>query len=103
METEKPDIGQVLSFYGADISHVPEGSSGRPVNCPFHDDESASASLSLDLQRFNCHVCTKFRGDSIQIIREAEGLGFRDALEWARDHLGYEGGSVRDAAPVTQY
>src|SRR5579859_6834862 len=95
--SEKPDIADVLEYYGADLSRVPPGSGWAKIHCPFHDDTQPSASVNLATGHFKCFRCAGFYGDSIKIICEAEGLGFRDALQWAEANLGFDRGEVREA------
>jgi DNA primase len=47
--------------------------------CPFHGDTNKSASISFELNAFNCFVCDA-GGDAIKIIREQEGVSFAEAL-----------------------
>ena len=101
--SEKPDLAAVLEHYGADLSGIPDDSTWRQIHCPFHDDTTPSAGVNLYEGKFRCLRCQGYHGDSITIIREAEGLDFRAALEWARTHLGFTGSSVREAARPEQY
>lgn len=103
METEKPDIALVMLHYGLDVTHLDEDEGWRSVCCPFHDDSSASARVSRDQNRFQCFVCQDYSGDSIDIIRSAEKVGYVGALEFARDNLGYSGGDVLSPARPEQY
>lgn len=104
MEFDKPDIALVLLHYGdADVTHFPQDSGWRDIHCPFHDDASASARVHRRDNKFQCFACGENSGDSVEIIMKAEGLGFRESLEWARDNLGYEGGEIRQESRAEQY
>jgi DNA primase len=103
---EKPDIEAVLEYYAGieNRTFIVRQAAGRPkVNCPFHDDDHPSAVLDLENGRFRCYACDAPSGDSIDVIRGREGLGFDDAVQWARDHVGYEGGEVQDPSSHGRY
>ena len=76
-EHTRPSIAAVLSRYGLE---VPERTGWRPVQCPFHDDRSASASVNTDLGGFRCHGCG-VSGDAYRLLMEREGITFPQALE----------------------
>lgn len=71
----KPDIAAVLTDHGA---HVPHRTGWIPVRCPYHGDNTASASVNLDVQRFRCHACG-VRGDAYDLIQEWENCDFKTA------------------------
>lgn len=63
---------------------VPPGRGWRKVQCPFHKDSVASASMS-DVA-FNCHGCG-VSGDAIKLIRDQEGLDYRGAIDFIKEVL----------------
>ena len=79
-------IAAVLEHYGADLSRV-HGGGWRSIKCPFHDDRTASASVSLDRNAFRCHGCD-IKGSAITLIMEREGLGFVEAVGFAESVIG---------------
>ena len=108
METEKPDLVAVLEYYAQqqghdlDLTRVSEYGR-RNIKCPFHDDRTPSAVIDLGTGRFRCFACNAPSGDSIDIIRGMEGVEFIEAIRWAADHLGFEGGEVRRTPTARQY
>jgi DNA primase len=92
-------IAQVLEHYGADVSRVRE-TGWRPIRCPFHDDRVSSASVNLENNAFCCHACDA-RGDAIGVIRRAEHMDYRSAVEWATNVLGASVSNVRESTERT--
>ncbi|GAA3136917.1 hypothetical protein GCM10010466_29670 [Planomonospora alba] len=80
-------IAEVLRHYGAE--YVPEGYKWAPMKCPFHDDRSASASVSTERGAFKCHAC-EAHGDTFSLIEWKEGTNFSGAVEILTDILGAE-------------
>lgn len=68
--------------------------------CPFHGDSNKSASISLQLNAFNCFVCG-VKGDVIKILREQEGLSYSDAKQLAEE-LAEGGDGAVQAEPARQ-
>jgi DNA primase len=85
-------IADVLSYYGADLSKAEEYKWSK-IQCPFHDDKVASASVYLEQGTFSCHGCD-VHGDVLNTIARAEGFGSiehpdrKAANEWANRTLG---------------
>lgn len=84
---DKPelDIADVLNYYGAKT--VPTGVGWHSVNCPFHGDTHASGRVNVELGAYKCHGCG-MSGDAIKLIEDKEGIGFKEACEFARSVLG---------------
>jgi DNA primase len=80
-------IAEVLMHYGAE--YVPEGYKWAPMKCPFHDDRSASASVSTERGAFKCHAC-EAHGDTFSIVQWKEGCDFVGAVEILTGILGAE-------------
>ncbi|GAA0955506.1 hypothetical protein GCM10009560_79330 [Nonomuraea longicatena] len=80
-------IADVLAHYGADC--VPEGYKWAPMKCPFHDDRSASASVSTERGSFKCHAC-EAHGDTYSLVMWKEGCDFAGAVEILTGILGTE-------------
>jgi DNA primase len=103
---EKPDLIRVLAHYatqaGKDFDEGSIRSAGQTkIRCPFHDDHNPSAVVNMTTERFRCFACDAPSGDSVDVIEGREGIGFSDAIKWAEDHLGFEGGEVQ-RAPAKQ-
>lgn len=73
----RPSIIAVLARYGADVR---ERSGWQPLRCPFHDDQTASASVNVDIGGFKCLACG-VSGDVYKLLMEQEGISFREAAE----------------------
>lgn len=80
MSQDKPDITTILEYYGA---RVPTRSGWAKLKCPFHDDSHASAAVNLKENIFKCHGC-QYKGDAYAIIMQKEGVGFREAVTFAK-------------------
>jgi len=78
-------ISRLLSHYGA--KQVPTGSGWRKINCPFHPDRHASATVNNDVNAFNCFAC-EVSGDLYKIIMIQEGINFREAKSRAEEITG---------------
>lgn len=79
-------IDDVLAHYGA--KSIPQGVGWRPMKCPFHDDQHASASVNHDgAGAFKCHTCG-VQGSPIKIIETQEKLNREANVEFARTILG---------------
>jgi len=89
-------ISAVLEHYGADVSRLRE-TGWQAIRCPFHADRVKSGSASVELNAYVCHACD-MRGDAIGIIRRAENLDYRSAIERARRLFGESNSELR--APV---
>jgi DNA primase len=98
---QAPDLGiaEVLEHYGADLARVRE-TGWRPMRCPFHKDNRASASVNLAKGGFNCHGCG-VKGDAISLIKSQEGLDYQGAIQFAEEILGRSCGGVRRPARKT--
>jgi len=58
-----------------------EYSDWQAYRCPFHQDNSPSASVNLKLNRFRCHVCD-VGGDVIDVVSQHLDMTMKDAMEW---------------------
>lgn len=96
------DIHKVLAHYNAEVP-VDETGHWQKINCPFHEDRTASAAVVFDHHpRFRCLGCG-VAGDALDLIKGQERLEDAAAIEWARVHLGAEVSRVRQAAKPTRY
>lgn len=77
MTKDKPDLGTVLEYYGA---QVPVKYGYASMKCVLHDDSHASATVNLDRQMYYCFVC-QFRGDVYDVVKTKEGIQeFKDVI-----------------------
>lgn len=51
------------------------------INCPFHEEKSASCAIYKDTQRFFCFGC-KAKGDAITFVQKFKGLSFGQAVKY---------------------
>lgn len=75
------DIGPILEHIGATLPYSIRGG-WQKMRCPFHTDQTPSASVNFSVNKFNCFSCG-VRGDGIDLLRAAEGTDFKDAHEEA--------------------
>lgn len=62
-------IEQVLDYYfGIDLSAV-KGRTSKHIPCPFHDEKTASFSVTPSLNKFQCFGCGR-KGDILNLIIE---------------------------------
>ena len=66
--------------------------------CPFHNEKSPSFSVSPDKQIFHCFGCGA-GGGVISFIMRAEGLEFRDAVQFLADRCGLKVPEDKNADP----
>lgn len=50
-----------------------------------HGDRTPSVSLNDSLGRFTCWVCTDVRGDVFELVMQARGITFKEALRWIEE------------------
>jgi DNA primase len=51
----------------------------KMVNCPFHEDKTASLQVNLEQNFYKCHACGK-KGDQIQFVQDKENSTKREAI-----------------------
>lgn len=72
-------IVPILESYGGDPPS--SGRSWAPCKCPFHQERSASATVNVAAQRFNCFVCLERSEDAIGLVMWADGVDYKRAVE----------------------
>ena len=79
-------IDQVLQ--ALDVLDLPDqnGQEWQAMVCPFHDDRTASASVSYVHDRFRCHACG-IAGDQVGLVCEVENITPREALQWLQTKM----------------
>lgn len=86
---ERPDLGDVLEFYGVHDRK-------RMIPCPLHEDGTPSNSVNYSTGLWNCHSCGQ-GGTSWDLIMQKEGLDFSGAKAFAEAHdFTSEAGSGED-------
>jgi len=86
---------------------VPLRQTGRNFSalCPFHDEKTASFTVSRDKQFYHCFGCGA-NGSAIGFIMEFHHLDFISAVEELAERLGlqvpYEGGDVKKQGEATE-
>ncbi|MBS5165665.1 MAG: DNA primase [Butyricicoccus pullicaecorum] len=83
--TARNDIVDVVSRY---VALKRQGANYFGL-CPFHNEKSASFSVSPDKQIYYCFGCGA-GGGVINFVMRAEGLEFRDAVQFLADRSGLQ-------------
>ncbi len=65
-------LAQVLENYGLQPKN-------NMLNCPFHEDKTASLQVNLEKNFYKCHACGA-KGDQIQWVQDYEKLNKREAI-----------------------
>lgn len=88
----------VLTIQRYHPSWAPPRDTGRewiPCRCPWHGDDSPSASVSFRHNAYKCHSCTA-KGDVLALIMREEMVPYRTAVERAQE---LSEGSYRELSP----
>jgi DNA primase len=93
---ERTDLVKLVSQY---LALRKAGGDNMTGLCPFHQEKTASFSVSPSKQVFYCHGCGK-GGDAITFLRELEHLSYVEAVERLAQQAGvqlrYEGDSPEE-------
>ena len=65
-------LAQILQHYGLKPKN-------NMLNCPFHEDKTASLQVNLEKHFYKCHACGA-KGDQIQWVQDYEKLGKHEAI-----------------------
>jgi DNA primase len=65
-------LSQILSHYGLKPKN-------NMLNCPFHEDKTASLQVNLEKQFYKCHACGA-KGDQIQWVQDYEKITKHEAI-----------------------
>ncbi len=65
-------LSQILQHYGLRPKN-------NMLNCPFHEDKTASLQVNLEKNFYKCHACGK-TGDQIQWVQDYEKLNKHEAI-----------------------
>ena len=78
-------IEEVLEHYGwVDDTHGGGWQEWKKTLCPFHDDQTPSATVNMLEGRFHCFTCDT-SGDIIDIVMIEEHLTFKEAVRFLRE------------------
>jgi DNA primase len=80
----KVDIVLLFSHFGVKLSPKGKGFSGR---CPWHQDKDPSLSVDREKGLYHCFGCGE-SGDVFALVEKMKGVGFREALEYLKPHVG---------------
>ncbi|MCF0137613.1 MAG: DNA primase [Oscillospiraceae bacterium] len=81
---ERSDIVDVVGSY---VRFTKKSGANQFGLCPFHSEKTPSFSVTADKQIYHCFGCGK-GGGVINFIMDAEGLSFRDAVEFLAKRAG---------------
>jgi DNA primase len=65
-------LAQILSHYGLKPKN-------NMLNCPFHEDKTASLQVNLEKDYYKCHACGA-KGDQIQWVQDYEKITKHEAI-----------------------
>jgi DNA primase len=65
-------LSQILSHYGLKPKN-------NMLNCPFHEDKTASLQVNLEKHFYKCHACGA-KGDQIQWVQDYEKITKHEAI-----------------------
>lgn len=88
-----PPIAAIIEHYGGKLRR--DYGSWQKIRCPFHKDSHASAGLSITDNIFVCHGCG-IKGNGFNVIKEYEGINFREAIKVAETITGEGYKSLRE-------
>ena len=77
-------IEQLVGQY---VTLSSDGISRMKGLCPFHDEKTASFSVTLGTSLWHCFGCGE-GGDAIEFVKKIEGLSFREAVEFLAEKAG---------------
>lgn len=85
-------IADIIESYGGTPTYRGGWS---PLQCPFHGDRNASATINHRAQRFCCHVCMERSEDAIGIVMWQDGVDYKRAVEICESITEAEGSTAR--------
>lgn len=95
-------ITDVLSSY---ITLIPAGKQYKS-KCPFHNERTASLSISPDKGLYYCFGCGA-RGDIFTFVQQFEGVDFNGSLKILAERAGvelkYQDSRVDDSSPIYEF
>ena len=74
-------LEQVLDHYNL------QPNKNKMLNCPFHEDKTASLQVNYERNQYKCHACGK-KGDQIQFVEDFEKITKHEALKKCTEMAG---------------
>jgi DNA primase len=94
-----PPIAQIIEHYGGRLRR--DYGSWQKIKCPFHGDSHASAGVSIADNIFVCHGCG-IKGNAFNIIKEHEGVKYREAVKIAENITGESYKPLRKSSALSR-
>lgn len=89
---QTPPVAKIIEHYGGRLRR--DYGSWQKIRCPFHGDQHASAGVSVTENLFVCHGCG-IKGNPFNIIKQHEGVTYREAIKIAENITGESYQSLR--------
>ena len=80
----KVDIVLLFSHFGVKLVSKGKSFTGK---CPWHQDKDPSLSVDREKGLYHCFGCGE-SGDAFALVEKMKGVGFREALEYLKPHVG---------------
>jgi len=80
----KVDIVLLFSQFGVNLTKKGKSFTGK---CPWHQDNDPSLSVDREKGLYHCFGCGE-SGDVFDLVEKMKGVGFREALEYLKPHVG---------------
>lgn len=84
---EKPDILRVFQAVGYEVPLSPRESGWTKIRCPLHDDRTPSASVNIEINRWQCFTCS-LNEDSFDVLMRERGISLGQARIAAETEFG---------------
>lgn len=85
-------LAQILQHYGLKTKN-------NMLNCPFHEDKTASLQVNLEKHFYKCHACGA-KGDQIQWVQDYEKISKHEAILKCAEMVGSGKMGVGSIKPV---
>jgi DNA primase len=85
-------LSQILHHYGLKPKN-------NMLNCPFHEDKTASLQVNLEKHFYKCHACGA-KGDQIQWVQDYEKLSKREAILKCAEMVGSSPLTPKGGTPI---
>lgn len=95
--SNEPPIAKIVEHYGGKLRR--DYGSWQKIRCPFHSDSHASAGVCVTDNLFVCHGCG-IKGNPFNIIKQHEGVNYREAIKIAETITGEGYSTLRGASSL---
>jgi DNA primase len=82
---KKPNIITVFEFFDVDRKTIRRTGKATLACCPFHGESHPSFAMYENTNTYYCFACGA-TGDSYKFIMEKEKIGFKEAVEFAKQN-----------------